>query len=283
MTAHDDPVLLSRLDAINEAQKRTRLALVLCTFASAAILAGLWNLYASWDIRWAEGARGRTWTEEQVQLRQINAWVDANTVGVALLGIKLSTSDAAVLGGIVLLGLAFYQCLCARRENHEVGALLVESAGEPEPLRRLIFRRISAFMVFLASESNDAPYDSLDGKRSTQTIPLFHTGWPLLIYLPAITIGATLLSDLYYAFVYVSPFDQIGHGAWLGLSQSYRWKLVAMDVSGLAMAIITWCYCRQTVIFRRGTERVVQSFGRSPTPIAPAAASAETSGVVGPP
>lgn len=32
-------------------------------------------------------------------MRQINAWVDAKTVGGALLGIKLSTSDAARDGG----------------------------------------------------------------------------------------------------------------------------------------------------------------------------------------
>jgi hypothetical protein len=86
--------------------------------------------------------------------------------------------------------------------------------------------------------SNDSPFHELKSDRGFKTIPMFHSGWPFLMYLPAFTIATILLSDCYFVFWYVSPFGQnSGAGAWNDLSPVYRWKIVTMDFSGLALPV----------------------------------------------
>ena len=256
-----DPILLSRLDAINDSQKRSRFAWFLCLFASGAILAGLWNLYASWDMRWASESLSTKGAAGVLQQHQIGAWVDANTVGVDLLGIKLSTSDAAVLGTVVLLIAVLYQCLCARRENHEIGALILDCLESGHDTKNLIYRKVSAFMVVMASDTNDAPFVDPFARRRYMQVPLFHNRWALLVFLPAITALITVLSDVYYAVIYVSPVQLGAVGAWSTLMESERVKLVMMDVSGAVLAYVIWRYCRYITAYREATEVLVQGLG----------------------
>src|SRR5437016_9444143 len=124
-----DATVLARVQSANDAQKRVRVALFVCTIAAGTILAGLWNLYGSWDAHWAGGEKPTVWTTEQLQIQQLRSWVDNNTVGIPLVGLKLSTSDAAITGTAILLGLAMYLLLCVRRENEEIGSLLIDTAG----------------------------------------------------------------------------------------------------------------------------------------------------------
>src|SRR5882724_1401197 len=109
MTSLDDPLLSPRIEAITESQKRSRVALFASVLASGAILAGLWNEFFSWDRQWAEVMVAPvSWGQQQLLSEQIKAWMESNTVGVSLLGIRLSISDVAVLGTLVLLIFAFY-------------------------------------------------------------------------------------------------------------------------------------------------------------------------------
>src|SRR2546423_14685962 len=98
MESLDTILLTSRLEAINDAQKRSRLAFLLSSLAAGAILLALWNAYFSWDRQWADVQRKpESWGQEQLLNEQIRAWAQTNTVDISLLGVRLSISDAAVL------------------------------------------------------------------------------------------------------------------------------------------------------------------------------------------
>lgn len=261
---HDDPILMSRLDAINDAQKRTRLALIVGVFASAAIMAGLWNLYASWDQRFASAQAPATWGAQQVAIAQISAWVQNNTVGVSLLGIHLSTSDASVVGAVVLLLVALYHCFCARRENHEIGALLTESVERKPEIRRLIYLRIRAFMVFTPLEEDDAPYTGLGVRELArgQRVPFFGSIGVVLNYLPVITVAFIIATDIYYAVGYVEPYnsDAMPRAIWSTFSTRTKCWYIAMDIFASAVGVLVWMYCRHATAYREGITRTMNQF-----------------------
>jgi hypothetical protein len=118
-----DPILFSRLDAISEAQKRARVALFAGIVATGALLGGLWNEYLAWDRQWADWTKAPDHFGQQKVLEStINYWVESNTVGVSLLGLRFMISDVAVLGTLVLLIFSFYHALCLRRETTRSGA-----------------------------------------------------------------------------------------------------------------------------------------------------------------
>ena len=265
---HDDPILMSRLDAVNDAQKRTRLALMIGVFASGTIIAGLWNLYLSWDQRFASADMPPTWGEQQVAVAQIGAWVENNTIGVSLLGIHLSTSDASVVGTFVMLIIALYHCFCARRENHEIGALLTASVARSAEIRDLIYLRIRAFMVFTPLEEYDTPYDGIETRQLAPggRVPFFKSIGTVLNYLPVMTIVVIIASDIYYAVGYVEPFnsDPMPNAIWSSLSTGTKYWYVAMDVFAFAIGVLAWKYCRHAAAYREGITRTMNEFRALP-------------------
>src|SRR4051812_25618302 len=111
----DDALLKARLDGISEAKRRTRLALLLSSLACAAILAAEWNAYLSWDRQWTtRAAEPKHWGQSEVLVEHVKEWVESNTVSVSLIGLRVSVSDAAVLGSIILLVFSYYLCMSSR-------------------------------------------------------------------------------------------------------------------------------------------------------------------------
>jgi hypothetical protein len=104
----DDSILKARFEAIADAHKRSQIALLLSSLGSGVILASEWNSYLSWDRQWpSTSAPPGHWGQQQVLAEKMRAWVDTNTVDISLVGLRLSVSDAAVLGAIVLLAFAY--------------------------------------------------------------------------------------------------------------------------------------------------------------------------------
>lgn len=223
-------ILDEQLSAIGEAEKRARLALFITALASAAILGALWNAYLSWDAQWSQSPKPAEWGERVLLERQIQTWQQSNEVSVSLLGIHLSASDAAVLGSSVLLVLAFWVFINLRHLNGEV-AMVIRGVDDDASTadRWRIFNRIQAGMVLeppvaappIASVKDNVKY-SLPSKSSAAMSRL-------LLFLPAITVLFIVASDLYFAFVYDSPFRPGHDPAWKSLPDRYRVQLIAID------------------------------------------------------
>lgn len=255
-------ILTSRLDAISEAQKRARVAFFLSTLATGIILAALWNLYLSWDRQWADLAyRPESWGREQLIMQQIKSWMESQLVGVPLLGLRLSVSDAAFLGSIVLLIFSFYYCMCMRRENHEIGSLLVDVTNNNESyeIKHLVFLRIRSFMVFSSTTDNDAPFRSLSGQNlPARPIRFSRAGFRFFIYLPALTVFLIVVSDMYYSFFYESPFVRNMGTVWESLPTPFRRQLILTDIFALILGSIIFYFCWRADGFHKGTRQITE-------------------------
>src|SRR5688500_13659531 len=107
--------LASRLKGIEDAQNRARIAFFILTYATGATLFGLWNMYLSWERQWAfTETAPEQWGQSQLVAQQIKLWVEAQSIGISLLGLRVSVSDINVLGSFILFILSFYYCMCAR-------------------------------------------------------------------------------------------------------------------------------------------------------------------------
>jgi hypothetical protein len=251
-----------RFEAIAEAQRRSRWSVLASVLVSGAILAAEWNSYFSWDRLWANRrAAPSHWGQTKLLEEQIKAWIETNTVDVALLGIRVSVSDAAVLGSVALLIAAFYMCMSLRRENEEVGTLLIDASSLNEVERERVFGRLRSSMLFTGLSKTAAPITSLDRKkRATTRIPFGEIVLKLLTYLPAVTIFVIVASDIYFASMYESPWHQNAQSAWLTLPLQFRVQLVVMDLFAGVAGCVAAVYCRFASGYRAGTQSVIEEF-----------------------
>lgn len=256
--------LNSRLDAITEAQNRARIAFFLSTLAAGIILVALWNTYLSWDRQWAYVQnKPNSWGQEQLLIQQINVWLENQLVGIPLLGVRLSSSDAALLGSLVLLVFSFYYCMCMRRENHEIGSLLLDVKDSDIEVRWRVFYRVRSFMVFNTITKNDAPFDSLrntepEGKR----ILFSRTALWALAYLPVLAVLLIFLSDVYYGWFYLSPYDRNVGPRWNSLGTTFRVQLVLTDAFALLLGVAIWVFCNRAMSFHKATGQITEEFFR---------------------
>jgi len=259
----DDNLLEARLHAIADAQRRARLALLLSSLACGAILAAEWNSYLSWDRQWTEVAKAPAhWAQQQVLAEQVRSWLETNTVSISLIGLRLSVSDAAVLGSVALLVFSYYLTMSLRRENHEVGSLLRDMGSLEAPERAKLLILIRSTSV-LSDADGDEPILSLTGTETGSTAKrmLFaRVVLGFLTFLPVITVGVVVLSDVYFALVDISPQRQNFGTAWAGLSDHYRWQLRMMDAFALIVGALIFNFCRYASVYRRGTETVLTQF-----------------------
>jgi hypothetical protein len=256
-----DEVLTSRLDGINEAQRRSRIAFLLVMLSSGAILIALWNNYFSWDRQWSEKASvPKSWGQEQLVSEQIKSWSSTNTVDISLLGIRVSINDAATLGSLVLFGFAAYQCFTLLRENHEIGSLLRQEKTAPENVRQFIYYRIRALTILGATTDNHAPMSTLARGDRTSHLPLARSGMHVLVFAPLIVILLIIASDVYFAFFFASG-ERNGGPAWNSLTTEFQWQLAVSDLFALTIAILTAIYCRFSAAYARATNDIVGEFG----------------------
>jgi hypothetical protein len=263
-TRIDKRTLDSRLKVTTEAQNRARFAFFLSTLAAGINLAALWNTYLSWDRQWAYlPEKPIPWAQAHLAEQQIRIWVENQLVGVPLLGLRLSASDAAILGAIVLMILSFYYCMCMRRENHEIGSLLldVKEKDATSEVGWLVFFRIRSSMVFNTITENDAAFFSLNNSNPKGKAILFRRfGFWLLVYLPFISVILILLSDVYFTFFYKSPWRLNTEPLWASLSKGFKIQLVAMDLFAVVAAITIWHFCKRAMTFHKGTRQITNEF-----------------------
>ncbi|MBV9926595.1 MAG: hypothetical protein JOZ96_16365 [Acidobacteria bacterium] len=148
--------VVARLEGVKAAQTQTRLTLGAMAVISVMMLIASYNAYLSYDYNWIverncpkdnpdfkrDIEKDKKTREELSKLvdeeptknieernkalmdHAMKEWSSSRTVMVSLLGIRVSVDDVSVLGTTVLLVLALWLFLVARRENHTIGFLL---------------------------------------------------------------------------------------------------------------------------------------------------------------
>jgi len=273
-----DALLQIRLNAAREVQTRARVALLITSLACGAILAAEWNSYLSWDRQWAEREfQSKHWGQNELLLQQIKSWVDTNAVNLALVGLRVSVSDAAVLGSGILLVLAFYVCMTAKQENGEVGTTLRQALDAQPDVRQLAYEHFRTSAVFNQVGGREAPIDDLYEERPDAAIPLATSTHTVLIYLPALTIATIVLSDVYFAMVYHSPWSGTELPGFSHLEHQYQIQLIAMDIFAVLVGTVVLRLCWLARRYQRATQRVIAQFGETSAGLAKPKMPAEPS------
>lgn len=113
-----ESMLHFRLESVSESLKRARLAFLVSTIVSVAVIIVVWNAYLSWDrvhVLREQWATNEITREAQKQL--ISGWVKNRIISLPLLGIRIGVSDAAPLASFSLLIINIWYFYCARRDN----------------------------------------------------------------------------------------------------------------------------------------------------------------------
>jgi hypothetical protein len=280
-----------RIEAIHDAVKRARSALLLCILASGAMFLCLWNTYASWDRDFAflddkdyVGVDGKLSLSDQTKKawenhvnalpqhlheHQLHSWVDTQVVSVALLGIKISVSDFAIIGSVALAICSFYLLLCVRRENHEVGYLFREMSEEDlKTYGPHALAMVSSFMVFNLSDEGtlDGVIESLKAKPVERKISLIRKASRLLDFFPAITITATIVCDVGWTFwktnygheLFLSPFRPLaGNTAFHEFSPGEIVYFCFAEAFALTAVIVLWRMSRLVKAYDKGIRELL--------------------------
>ena len=214
----------------------------------------------------------------QLHEHQIHSWVDTQVVSVALLGIKISVSDFAIVGSIALGICSLYLLLCVRRENHEIGYLFREmSDSEMTTVGYHAYAMVTSYMVFnitgLHGKRTDGVICSLNKSPQERKLWGIRGASGLLDFLPAITILFTILcdfgwtcwtgrlTDIFGHLFFLSPFRAQFEGSVYSTSfehaeKVYFWCAESFAFSAMLVLFIMSNLVRQ---FDKGTRDLLEN------------------------
>ena len=254
-----DELLEERLSAIDNAQRRTRVALFVTTLASCAILGVLWNAYLSWEAQWSELQEPQQWGQHVLVEQRIRSYQQSYAITIGALGIHLAAGDAAAVGSLVLLVMMGYLSAAFRAVNAEVGALLIENVDAPRSRRRRIDARIRSGMT-LGTPIAGPPISALNDKTRRQSgVSL---AW-VVICLPLLTVMLAYASDFYFAFHYVSPFRENAGPAFWTLPYYYQRALLLGDAVAFICAAVIAHFTYEASRHHLATRRILHDFHQS--------------------
>ncbi|MEO8429334.1 MAG: hypothetical protein ABI651_19760, partial [Verrucomicrobiota bacterium] len=202
-----------RLEGIKHSLGRSRVAFLVSTIISLAVILGIWNRYFAWD---RDYAMQRDWKEvagapvtQYLREQLLSQWVQAQQISSTFFGIRVSASDATFLASCALTVTMVWFFWCTRRENHSIGALLRDTRNENEELKKMVFHGIVANLVFTRLSDDDQPVFSLASDPSNgKPVTFLRNLVRGLSYLPVFTILASGIVQLLF-FAFPSPFDPI--------------------------------------------------------------------------
>jgi TRAP-type mannitol/chloroaromatic compound transport system permease small subunit len=250
---------LFRMEAIAEAQRRSRLAFVACLIVSLAVIFGVYNGYLSWYRGFAFKSQfeGNEVTKE-LQKELLKEWVSSRVVSIPLLGIKAGISDGTVLGILGLAVTSLWLFYSVRRENHTIALFLRDTLAESQEIKRLIFHGIVARMVFTTISDNDFPIESLKEEYRNREAPVMRFLLRCLLFLPFIAALLMLLIDVLSLFHVVgSPFRASGYLPWEPKEMIHAGLIEAF---GLVLTVIIATICYRIIRFENATGRILREY-----------------------
>lgn len=199
-------ILQFRLEATRDAQKMSRLAFLVSTILSLAIILATWNAYFSWYTGFARNEKmpGNKVTEH-VQKEVIEQWVESANISLPFLGIKIGVGDCSVFGSFGLLLIATWFFLSIRREYDVIHSLLKNTRKPVKwdaESRRWIYYGIASYMLFINIKRIAKPGE--DKKRRPKRWrpkSMMQFAFKVLVFLPPISIFLLIFADILTIFV----------------------------------------------------------------------------------
>jgi hypothetical protein len=254
-------LLRARIDAVAQAQKRSRAAFLASTIISLAILIAMWNAYLSWYRsffgKWDLATPQVT---QEAQKALIGEWVRSLKVSIPVLGIEAGVGDGAIVGSVSLYIVCIWVFLSMRRENHIIFDLLKETKICDDKMRIMVFHGIVSFSVFTIISTTDAAMDDLDKEPPQKRVKLVRLSYKGLILLPAFTIISIVAMDLLSIFFLKSPFREGNGTLWHNLSLSHGIKRGIMESLCLFLFWPTVYLCARIIGFDNSTEKILKQY-----------------------
>lgn len=284
-TAETPESIAARLDGAKASQGQLRVTIIAMSVVAVTMLVAAYNAYFSYDYAWiteaGDGKLGDGWRSEVLTAQALKDWATSRTVQVALLGIRVSVDDAAILGSAVLLVMSLWLFLLARRENHTIGFLLRNtdtpeaedgSDGQTSPSdirnqRWIIFHTILANSLFVTCDPALARVTSLeatpvraastrldDCKRSINRAAFALVRY-FFFFFPALACLLVFGADRWSYFI-ADPFTKDFASPPIG---EFFWRsFVVFFVCWIPLTICCW----RSSQYSRATETVLRAYGR---------------------
>jgi hypothetical protein len=255
-----------RIEGAQEAIKRAPTVFLILTIVSLSILITAWNAYFSWDREMALGLSEWAKNDAVTQLAQqrlVEGWVKNQTIDVSLLGIHISVSDIAPLGGLALFILSIWFFFSARRENHTIALLLRDTKNESDDVRTTIFHSVVSYLVFLTIRPTDDPIDDLEEKAATRGhMVALRAVVGILFFLPSFCILAAIACDALSIFVFPAPFREGHQPLAKAVDISFgQWALWGgIEGFALALAFGTFFLSWRALKFESATGRILKQY-----------------------
>lgn len=283
-----------RVEGARDAQKRSRLAFVVMTIASVAIIITTYNFHVSWDRHFATTVSYLCSKEErqtgepaackglpaptdkvddpnyalsyevllsrQAQLDALQEWIRNGVIQVPLLGVRMSISDAAVLGSLGLFIISIWFFFSLRRENHLIGSLLRETQDQGGETMEYVYHGIVSYLVFTVVTDSDAPLRDLRGTEVTHRRILMRGALRVLFFLPAVAIAFVILMDV-FSVAGISAALRFPHVPLISHLDAWDWfKLVLFELSALVFGLATCLVCIRAVEYEAGTGDMLREY-----------------------
>jgi hypothetical protein len=252
-----------RLEGAKEAQKRSRLALLVLSIGSVAILISEFNLCYSWDRGFAENIEFPKNKEIATELRkhELAEWVKRQNVSISLLGISVGADDIPILGPMTLFLVVVWYLFCLRREYSTITLLLNDTRGKDSKMGWFIYHGIASFSVF--SDFDEGRLLNPDSARSLGLRFLwfpFGLGFRFLVFLPAVAVVLAMICDIDEMFRLPAVFRDPTSTLWQLLpaseKQEFKWY-IALDV---VFVLLTLVNCWQASILNAAVERNLKEY-----------------------
>lgn len=253
-----------RLQAAQEAQQRTRLALFALIVVSITMITAGWNAYLSWYRSIAFSLRDLSKIDgiNVLQSELLREWVRSRMINISILGIRVGVDDAPQLGALTLFVISIWFFFSTRRENYTIGYLLRETREDDHDTRWMIFHGIISFSVFTNISNVDNPINSVRGPAPRDnTVDFARPAYRTLYFLPSIAIAMLLIQDVLSVFLLASPFRESQDSAlWSLLNKhdviySFIWWAFS-----IAFGVLTFILCLKSMKFSMATEQVLTEY-----------------------
>jgi hypothetical protein len=269
-----------RLLAAKESVTRFRWVFGLSVIASLSITLALWNGYFSWYRFFAlkpafdscDGCLAGTTATKPTTLAQeqlLKAWVESLIVTVSPLGMKFGVSDISFVGSTSLLILVTVVFYCARRENHTIAHLLIDSKDESEEIRNVIYYSVSSQLVFIPTGETDEPFQALEYSAHAKPRGMFSRhAVDVLIMLPALTVFTVVLVEMLSMFYFPAPFRQ-GHPKLWDLLKDNKDEITQyylMQTFPIGVGLLITGICVKVRRYSHATVAVLRAYRALPEP-----------------
>ncbi|HEU4593595.1 MAG TPA: hypothetical protein VFS10_00400 [Pyrinomonadaceae bacterium] len=259
-----------RLNGVKDATHRSRFIFIIMTIVTAAILITLWNSILSWDRGMAFEQRSDNPVIAENQKTVTSEWIKNLVISVGLLGIRVGTSDLAVLGSSSLIVIMVWFFFSQRRENRAIVGLLryCRDGLDEEKLGKevcsLVYEGIVQSIVFIDMGGGDRPIRGLISEETDAQPNLF---------IRAILKGLVFLPPFAILMIVISDISSLLLPSYLRDSKEELWrtlfngkhnievaKIFIFDVFGLIACIYTWFLCRKCREFSEATSETIKEF-----------------------